>query len=128
MTEKYLWKIRRFNRAIFNPIIKMIAGRFFYSLVFHIGRNSGKVYSTPVLAVKKDDSLYVPLPYGLDTDWLLNVQSAGKCKIKNNGILYSVTEPVIVDSNTALLFFSQNIQNALIKAKVDLFLRLYIIK
>ena len=51
MPEKRHRGLRKFNRTFFNPVIKLFAGRFFYSLVYHMGRRSGKEYTTPVVAV-----------------------------------------------------------------------------
>ena len=74
MSEKRFKAFRKFNRAILNPITRsLIAGRVsFCSLVYHLGRRSGKEYATPVMAVIKDGHIYIPLTYGPDTDWHLN--------------------------------------------------------
>jgi hypothetical protein len=93
MEKKRLAHVRKFNKVISNPINKLIAGRFLYSLVYHVGRKSGKAYSTPVIAELAAGRIYVPLPYGVDTDWRLNVQAAGKCQLKINGKLYSAANP-----------------------------------
>ena len=89
MPEKRHQGLRKFNRTFFNPVIKLFAGRFFYALVYHVGRRSGKAYTTPVVAVRADGSIFIPLPYGADTDWLLNVQARAECRVKMNGRLYA---------------------------------------
>lgn len=119
--------MRKFNRFILNPITKLFAGKFFYALIFHTGRHSAKAYSTPVVAVKKEQFIYCPLPYGADTDWYLNVKAADHCEIKINGRLYSAAAPEIVDENTALPNFSSGIGMALKRAKISNFLRLRIL-
>ena len=116
--------LRKFNRVIFNPIIKLIAGRFFYALVIHTGRRSGKAYATPVVATKKDEFVFVPLPYGANTDWLLNVQAKGECLVKIKGQCYSLIGPEIVAPADALPVFPGTLRRALKRAKVDQFLRL----
>lgn len=126
MPEKRHLGLRRFNRTFFNPIIKLFAGRFFYSLICHMGRRSGKDYSTPVVAVKKDGFFFIPLPYGADTDWLLNVQARGVCRVKINGKLYSATNPEVVDPTTALTAFPPSFQRAFKRGKVNQYLRLRI--
>ena len=85
MPEKRHDGLRKFNRTIFNPIIKLFAGRFLYSLVRHTGRRSGKEYATPVVAVRKENAIFIPLPYGANTDWLLNVQAKGGCAVTVQG-------------------------------------------
>jgi len=65
MSEKCFKALRKFNRAILNPITRsLIAGRFsFCSLVYHIGRRSGKEYAAPVMAIIKDGHIYIPLTH-----------------------------------------------------------------
>ncbi|MFZ5880219.1 MAG: nitroreductase/quinone reductase family protein [Chloroflexota bacterium] len=124
MPEKYHDGLRKFNRTIFNPIIKLFAGRFLYSLVYHTGRRSGKEYATPVVAAKKDEFIFIPLPYGANTDWFLNVQAKGKCDVKIKGKLFSLTNPEIVDSTIALSAFPSMLQGALERAGIHQYLRL----
>lgn len=119
-------RLRKFNRQIFNRITKLFAGHFFYALVNHTGRNSGRNYSTPVVAAKKENRVFIPLPYGTDTDWLLNVQAAGSCKVMIKGRLYAAVNPQIIDSNTASPNFSRWLQNAFNRAGIDRFLQLEI--
>lgn len=82
MPKKRHQGLHRFNQTIFNPIIKLFAGRFLYSLVFQVGRRSDKEYATPVVSIKKEDSLFIHLPYGANTDWFLNLLAKGECIIK----------------------------------------------
>ena len=126
MPEKHHKGLRKFNRTFFNPIIKLFAGRFFYSLVYHMGRRSGKEYTTPVVAVRTDAFIFIPLPYGADTDWLLNVQARGACRVKSSGRLYEAANPEVVDAAAALAGFSPMLQRALRRAKVKQYLRLRI--
>ncbi|MCG2786761.1 MAG: nitroreductase/quinone reductase family protein [Anaerolineae bacterium] len=126
MSEKRHDGLRKFNRAIFNPIIKLFAGRFLYSLVFHIGRRSGKEYSTPIVATKKDEFIFIPLPYGANTDWFLNVQAKGKCDVKIKGKLYPSTNPEIVDSTIALSAFPSILQGSFERSSINQYLRLRI--
>jgi deazaflavin-dependent oxidoreductase (nitroreductase family) len=116
--------LRRFNRNVFNRVTKLFAGRFFYALVVHQGRVSGKAYATPVVAAQKDGLIFIPLPYGSDTDWLLNVQAAGGCKVKMQGKIYETDNPEVVDAATALPNFSASLQKAFLKAKITQYLRL----
>jgi deazaflavin-dependent oxidoreductase (nitroreductase family) len=127
MSEKQHGMMRKFNRFALNPITKLFAGYFFYALIYHKGRHSGKAYSTPVVAVKKEQNIYCPLPYGADTDWYLNVKAADKCEIKINGRVYSAVAPEIVDENTALPNFSSGLGKALKRARINNYLRLRIV-
>jgi hypothetical protein len=116
--------IRRFNHAILNPLTKLFAGHFFYSLVYHQGRRSGREYSTPVVAAVRDKHIFIPLPYGTDTDWLLNVQAKGICDVLIRDKLYSATNPEIVEAKLALPVFPAMLRWAFERASVNHFLRL----
>jgi deazaflavin-dependent oxidoreductase (nitroreductase family) len=123
MPEKRFSVLRKFNRAILNPITRSLtAGRVsFCSLVYHVGRRSGKEYATPVMAVLRDGFIYIPLTYGPDTDWYLNIQAAGLCRVKIEGKIYSTNHPELVDAAAASVAFPDNF---LARIKVNQFLRL----
>ena len=126
MSEKRFKVLRKFNRAILNPITRsLIAGRFsFCSLVYHVGRLSGKEYATPVKAVIKNDHIYIPLTYGPDTDWCLNVQAAGLCRVKIEGKVYLASNPELVDATGAAAAFPNNFRARNERIKLNQFLRL----
>ncbi len=124
MPDKHHRGLRKFNRAFFNPIIKLIAGRFFYALVYHVGRRSGKEFSTPVVGIKANAFIFIPLPYGADTDWFLNVRAKGSCGVKIKGKLYPSSNPEVVEPTVALAAFSPALQRAFRRAKIKQFLRL----
>jgi deazaflavin-dependent oxidoreductase (nitroreductase family) len=106
MKHKYLENVRKFNRAIINRVTKLFAGKRMFSIIYHIGRKSGKEYSTPVVAVKNNDYIYVSLSYGTDTDWFRNIQTASSCKVKINGIIYNAYQPEVVNSSEIISVFS----------------------
>ena len=95
--ERKGW-LRRFNRKVTNPIMMTFAGRRVYTIVDHVGRHSEKQYHTPVLGQPGGDGFFIPLPYGEDTDWCLNVLAAGGCVAHWNGDIYNLTSPQIVDA------------------------------
>lgn len=85
---------------LLNPIIAKLAGRRHvrgFALLQHRGRRSGRLYATPVAARPTPDGFVVPLPFGEQTDWFRNVQAAGECMIRWNGVEYHVVEPQLVD-------------------------------
>jgi len=88
--ERKEW-LRRFNRKVTNPIMMTFAGRQYYTVVDHIGRRSKKPYQTPVLGQPTADGFIIPLLYGEDTDWCLNVLAAGGCIVHWSGQIYRLT-------------------------------------
>ncbi len=95
--------VRSFNKNVLNPAMMALAGRRYWyaAVIAHTGRNSGKPYCTPVVAVKVPDGIIVPLPYGSDVDWLRNVLAAGSATITDNGQTYDVVRPEVVDAASA---------------------------
>lgn len=96
-------RLRKFNKHILNPFaLRVIAHRkTYYGVVHHVGRHSGKPYQTPVVAKLTGTGVIVPLPYGEDTDWCLNVLAAGSCTLVLNGETYALTAPRVVTPEVA---------------------------
>ena len=61
--------LRRLTQAT-RPLAMRSAGteKSKTSIVRHVGRQSGRIYETPVVAVEHDDSILIALPYGERTD------------------------------------------------------------
>jgi deazaflavin-dependent oxidoreductase (nitroreductase family) len=89
--------IRRFNRRVLNPAMLHLAGRrhWYAARLEHVGRRSGRVYRTPVVATPVPGGLAIPLPYGTGVDWLRNLLAAGGGAIETKGERYAVREPRI---------------------------------
>ncbi len=118
--------IRRFARQAVNPWMRKIAGRFFFALISHTGRYSGKLYTNPVIAIPNQNGFIIPLPYGADTDWCLNVLSAVCCKVKWNGRWYTCENPNILSTAEEKLPFGKSISTSLLSKFVGKLLYLQI--
>lgn len=96
--------IRTSNKYLVNPIVGKLAVRKhgYSAAIRHIGRKSGKQYSTPVGAERVDDGFIIPVAYGIQADWLQNVLAAGRAAVVAEGETYDVTEPEVIDAATAL--------------------------
>jgi hypothetical protein len=66
------------------------------AVVHHVGRRSGRVYSTAVWAHRVGESFWIGLPYGAGVDWLRNVRAAGGCHLEHDGVRYRVVDPVVL--------------------------------
>jgi deazaflavin-dependent oxidoreductase (nitroreductase family) len=95
--------MRRINRAFTNRLVGPVAG-FLPPMarVHHRGRKTGRRYRTPVLAFPVEGGILTPLPYGTDTDWVLNLLAAGAGKLQMSGRTIAVANPRIVDSQEAM--------------------------
>jgi len=89
---------------ILNPLMRKFAGRRHVRMaaeVRHIGRTSGRAYSTPAGARVHSDVAVIPLTFGNQSDWAKNVRAAGGCSLKVNGEEYTAVAPEFVDRRDA---------------------------
>jgi deazaflavin-dependent oxidoreductase (nitroreductase family) len=95
--------IRRLAKP-FGPVARPIAGsRWFppWAILRHVGRTSGKVYATPVVALRTRDGFIIPLPFGDATQWAKNLFAAGGGSIRSAGRDHVIGEPRIVEGEGA---------------------------
>jgi deazaflavin-dependent oxidoreductase (nitroreductase family) len=90
-------RLARFNRRLFNPLVRTFAGRRGspVAVVVHRGRR----YRTPVLAFRADDGYVVALFYGADRDWVRNVLAAGSCTLQRGGRQVELTATRMLDTS-----------------------------
>lgn len=123
--EQILNPVRQFNKWVYNPLVLLtIAGRRVYAIIWHLGRRSGRIYTTPVVAEPVGDSFFVPLPYGVNVDWRQNIQAAGRCVVRWRGAAYLVGAPEIVAAAEALPVFPALMQRSFRFFKIAQFLKL----
>jgi deazaflavin-dependent oxidoreductase (nitroreductase family) len=115
--------VRRTNRATKRFPMKSSGARGgIASVIRHVGRRSGRVYDTPVKAVLTEDGFVIALPYGLDTDWLKNVQASGSAIIVHEGDTYQVDSPEIATTSVAAPLFSEKDQRTHRRFRVEQYL------
>jgi deazaflavin-dependent oxidoreductase (nitroreductase family) len=100
-----LYRVRKFNRRLLNPLMLKFAGRRVFGVVHHQGRQSGREYMTPVVALPTDDGFLIPLTYGSDTDWCLNVQAAGEFTLEWRGTMNWLSAPEVTELSTLASVF-----------------------
>ena len=96
--------IRTVNKRFTNPILGLIAGRAHspIALVTHVGRHSGKTYTTPIMVERRRNGFVFALTYGPKVDWYLNVVVAGHCWLRWQGRNYSLENPRQLDQAAGL--------------------------
>lgn len=90
-----------FNKYVLNPGMLWLAARrpTYYAALHHVGRRSGRSYTTPVVAkLVGAGTAVIPLPYGRDTDWCRNVLAAGGGTLTFKGQEYRLSEPELIDA------------------------------
>ncbi len=81
---------------LLNPLILRLAGRRKFRMagqIRHVGRRSGRVYTTPVSGRRSGDLVLIALTFGNQSDWARNVQAAGNCSMLIEGVDYDLTQP-----------------------------------
>jgi deazaflavin-dependent oxidoreductase (nitroreductase family) len=119
-------RLARFNRRLFNPVVRTFAGRRGspVAIVVHRGRRSGRRYRTPVLAFPLDDGYVIALFYGADRDWVRNVLAAGSCTLERGGRRVELTAPRMLDASDGMALVPAPMRPALRLLRVARILRL----
>lgn len=83
-----------------NPaVLKLAGGRWSpWAKLRHVGRRSGRLYTTPVLATVVSDGLLIPLPFGPDTDWCRNLLAADRFSLRWHGHDYILEAPRVIET------------------------------
>lgn len=90
-------RVARFNRIVLNRITRRFAGHMpGFAIVVHRGRNSGRLYRTPVNIFRTPGGYVIALTYGAESEWVKNVLAAGKCTVEMHGHLFPLVDPVVV--------------------------------
>ena len=94
--------MRHVNRVFTNPIMGPLARVMPpLAVVHHVGRTSGRNYSTPVVAFRSRERFVIPMTYGRDVDWARNIVKAHGCQIEQMGRRFTVLNPRVADFKTA---------------------------
>ena len=126
--QKFLDGIRIFNKYIFNRITLKIAGtgKSPFSILRHIGRKSGRIYQTPVLASYVGETVIIPLSYGKNVDWLRNVLAQGGCEVHWQSKWMGAINPMIIDSETAFSILPENRHKLFQRFRMEKFLHMQV--
>ena len=104
---KLPWGIRSFNKRYLNRLTGRIArsSRGPFSIVRHMGRRSGKLYETPIIAIPTSDGFIIALTYGPQVDWFRNVSAAGHCQILWHKHKAEITKIEPLQTQAAMPYF-----------------------
>src|SRR5262245_31377008 len=96
--------IRPFTRRFVNPLTRRFAGRLpGFGLVTHVGRTSGRSFTTPLNVFRRGDHYLFALTYGSEVDWVRNVRAAGGCTLRTRGHTIALVEPDLIEDPTLSL-------------------------
>lgn len=101
--KRMLGLVRKLFGRVLNPLLLWLSDRFHLdqSVVFHVGRRSGREYATPLCVSPVPDGFIVPAAFGPDADWLANLRATPEARLVHEGVTYSIQAEVI-DAQEAL--------------------------
>jgi deazaflavin-dependent oxidoreductase (nitroreductase family) len=97
-------RLRRLNKGRINPMILKLAGgpSGVWVRLTHVGRRSGRAYTTPLLAQRFGDGFLLALFYGADVDWCRNILAAGTCTLTWHEQEYPLERPELLGRSEAM--------------------------
>lgn len=91
--------LAKFNKRVINPR-QLRKGA--YPVVTHVGRKSGKSYETPLDAFPTETGYVLVARYGLESDWVRNIEAAGTATLLIDGEEHALDSPRLVSQKEAL--------------------------
>ncbi len=62
----------------------------------HVGRVSGATYHTPVHPTLRGETMLIPVPLGVGSQWAQNVLHAGRARLQLHEHLYDIDRPELI--------------------------------
>ncbi|WP_406269134.1 nitroreductase family deazaflavin-dependent oxidoreductase [Nocardia sp. NBC_00881] len=94
--------VAKANKIGLNRVTKFIApwapG---WAVVIHRGRNSGRIFRTPLWAFRRRGGYVIALTYGPKADWVRNVLAADGCELETRRKHYEVGAPRVYRDENA---------------------------
>lgn len=94
--------ITRFNRDYLNRALIRLAGTGPFVDLEQVGRKSGTVFHTPLMAFRDGDTVTIALTYGPKVQWLKNVVAAGGCRMHLGDRLLHLGPPRTIPAEVGL--------------------------
>ncbi len=89
---------RHVNKRVFNPRA-LNGGK--WSVIHHVGRNSGTRYRTPLEAHPVDGGFVFIMIYGPNTDWAQNALATGSAELEYRGKPLQLDSPRMISKEEA---------------------------
>ena len=96
-TRSRMWAFKRVATRYVDPILLPIVAKLpSFGIVTHRGRESGRIYRTPVNVFRRGDAYLFFLTYGSDVEWVKNVLASGSCTLEIRGQTVDLHEPRLI--------------------------------
>lgn len=97
--EQFPWLRVQLNRTV-NPWLMEHgipgSGKAEIATLEHVGRKSGTTYFTPVHPTIHEETVLVPAPLGVGSQWARNVLDAGRARLQFHETLYELDQPELI--------------------------------
>src|SRR5579859_131577 len=95
--------VARFNRRATNRVLGLLVPYLpTFAFVIHVGRKTGRQYRTPVNVFSRAGVYLIGLPYGRESDWVLNIFAAGGCVVEMHGRRIRLNRPRLLSVRNGL--------------------------
>jgi len=93
-------RVLRRLTGVFNPVVLRFAPHVpLYVVLEHRGRRSGLVFRTPLAGIRVARGFLLPLAFGEQAHWVLNVRHAGGGVVEWRGRRIVVSDPEVITWN-----------------------------
>ncbi len=118
--------IRYINKNFTNRILIHFAGKPHspFSILYHTGRKSGKIYVIPIIAHRTKDGFLFVLTYGPQVDWVKNILKTRSAELCWHGVVFLLTTPHYIAPQNARRVFPLPVRWMLSILRVDQFLEM----
>jgi deazaflavin-dependent oxidoreductase (nitroreductase family) len=115
--------LARSNRIFTNRVLgKLPAAWSPFVLAHHVGRRTGRPYTTPLMTFRTDSGFVFALTYGPGADWVRNVLSSGTFLMDRRGVRYALSRVRLIHRSEAQRYLPRPIRLVLKVLRVDWFL------
>ncbi|MGV1009326.1 MAG: nitroreductase family deazaflavin-dependent oxidoreductase [Dermatophilaceae bacterium] len=84
------------HKRYINTLARRFIGLGSLAELEHVGRRSGQVRHTPLRAFRDGQAVVIGLNFGRQSDWLRNIQAAGRCRLRLGGDLLDLGAPQVM--------------------------------
>ena len=107
----------------------LLAGRSWFPIwgvMHHVGRRSRTAYAIPVAIIptRGDHTFLIGLPWGVQTNWVRNVQAAGHATVTWKGREHVATDPLVITTEEAAALTTGPLRRVVASGRFPAFLRL----
>jgi deazaflavin-dependent oxidoreductase (nitroreductase family) len=90
-------RFRRFATRRIDPLLAPLVRKLpAFGIVTCPGRNTGRIYHTPINVFRRGDHYLFFLTYGSEAQWVKNVIAAGSCQLETRGRVVELVEPELI--------------------------------